>query len=248
VARKSIMAGIFPGAPSESRKHLSMDKEDREHDQVHVDREVDWLFKNASPNPDRVGCLSEQTLRELAHRSRPISDPGYEHLSHCSPCYQQFRRYQNERPAIIKPRPFNKFLAIAAGIVVVIAAVSTFWWIGRGGSTTQRTGTEVAVVDLRSFLVTRGAKAPARAPIRLSRADVRADILLPVGFETGRYDLRLVNGSLVTVFSTHAEAALYDHAVRIRTPIALNNLQAGQYQLALRRVGENWHFFPTILE
>ena len=248
MARKSIMAQIFPGAPSESRKHLSMGKEDSEHDQVHVDREVDWLFKNASPNPARVGCLSEQTLRELSHRSRPISDPGYEHLSHCSPCYQQFRRYQTERPAATKPRSSNKLLAIAAGIVVVIAAVTTFWWIGRGGSTTRGIGTDVAVVDLRSFLVTRGAQAPARAPIKLSRADVRADILLPIGFETGRYDLRLVNGSLVTVLSTQVEAALENQVVTIHTPMTLRDLRAGQYRLALRRAGEDWHFFSTILE
>ena len=243
------MAGIVPDpVHGKARENTLMGREDGERDQAPVDREVDWFFKNASPNPDRVDCLSEETLRQLAQRSRPISDPGYEHLSHCSPCYQQFRRYQNERPAVVKPRTFNKFLAIAAGIVVVIAAVTTIWWIGRGGSTPRRTGTEVAVVDLRSFLVTRGAQSPARAPIKLSRADVRADILLPVGFETGRYDLRLVNGALVTVLSTQVQAALENQVVTIHTPMTLRDLRAGQYQLALKRAGEDWHFFPTTLE
>src|SRR4051812_37816752 len=94
MARKPIVAGIIPGrAPSKARENLSMGKEDSERDKAHVDREVDWFFENVSPNPDRVGCISDEALRELARRVRPISDPGYEHLSHCSPCYQQFRRY-----------------------------------------------------------------------------------------------------------------------------------------------------------
>jgi hypothetical protein len=243
------MAEIVPGrALSEARKHLSMGKEDNERDDAHVDREVDWFFKNASPNPDRAGCLSDQTLRELAQKLRPISDPGYEHLSHCSPCYQQFRRYQTDGSNRLKPRSWGKLLAVAAGVFLIIAAVTTFWWFGRGGTRTRRAGTEVAVVDLRSFLVARGEQSPAGAPIKLSRADLRTNILLPIGFEIGRYDLRLVNGSLVTVLSIQADAVLENQVVTIHTPMTLSDLHAGQYQLALRRDGEVWHFFPATLE
>lgn len=243
------MAGILPErAASKARKIISMGKEDSERDQAHVDREVDWFFNNASPNPDRVGCLSEETLRELAHRSRPISDPGYEHLSRCSSCYQQFRRFQADGLSRPRQQPRSKFLAVAAGILLVIGAVSALWWFGRHGAQSRSTGTEVAVLDLRSFLVTRGTQAPARSPIKLSRADLRANILLPIGYEPGQYDLRLVNGSLATVFSTKASAALENQVVTIHTPMTLSDLHAGQYQLALRREGEDWHFFPTTLE
>jgi Predicted metal-binding protein len=243
------MAEIIPSrAANEKRAQLSMGREDSERDRAHVDREVDWFFENASPNPDRVGCLSEQTLRELAQRLRPISDPGYEHLAHCSPCYQQFRQLQSQRSSRSTFQPSRRILAVAASIVLIIAAVMTFWWLDRGGASPRGTGSEVAVLDLRSFLVTRGTQSPARAPIKLSRADVRADILLPVGFEAGRYDLRLINGALVTVLSTQADAALENQVVTIHTPMKLRNLHAGQYQLALRRVGEDWHFFSTNLE
>ena len=243
------MAGIVPRRePIKARKHVSMGKEDSDRDQVRVDREVDWFFQNASPNPDRVGCLPTETLRELALRLRPISDPGYAHLSHCSPCYQQFRRHQIHGASHSNTRSSGKFLAVAAGLLLIIAAVSTFWWFGRGGITARQTGTEVAVVDLRGFLVTRGTQVPTRDPIKLSRADVRAEILLPIGFEAGHYDLRLVSGAFVTVLSAQAEAALEKQVVTIHTPLALSKLQAGQYQLALRRVGEDWHFFPTALE
>lgn len=243
------MAGIVPDPMhGKARESISMGREDSERDRAHVDPEVDWFFKNASPNPDRVDCLSEETLRQLAQRSRPISDPGYEHLSHCSPCYQQFRRFQADGLNKPKQQSRGKFLAVAAGILLVIGAVSSLWWFGRHAAQTQRIGPEIAVLDLRSFLVTRGTQTPARPPIKLSRADVRADILLPIGYEPGQYDLRLVNGSLVTVFSTKAGAALENQVVTIHTPMPLSELHAGQYQLALKREGEDWQFFPTTLE
>jgi len=243
------MAGIVPDpVHGKARGNISMGREESERDKAPVDREVDWFFKNASPNPDRVDCLSEETLRELAQRSRAISDPGYEHLSRCSPCYQQFRRYQAEGSGRPKQQSRGKFLAVAASILLVIGAVTTLWWFGRHGAQPRSTASEVAVLDLRSFLVTRGTQAPARSPIMLSRADLRANILLPIGYEPGQYDLRLVNGSLATVFSTKASAALENQVVTIHTPMTLSDLHAGQYQLALRREGEDWHFFPTTLE
>src|SRR5262245_18503049 len=180
------MAGIVPDpVHGKAGENISMGREDSERDRAHVDREVDWFFKNASPNPDRVDCLSEQTLKELAHRSRPISDPGYEHLSRCSPCYQQFRRFQAEGSSRTRQQSRGKFLAVAAGVLLVIGAASTFWSFGRHGAQPQTRRTEVAVLDLRSFLVTRGTQTRARSPIKLSRADLRANILLPVGYEPG---------------------------------------------------------------
>ena len=225
-----------------------MESGDSDRDQAHVDREVDWFFKNASPNQERVGCLPKQTLKELAARKRPISDPGYEHLAHCSPCYQQFRQLQSARPPAERRRTSNRIFAIAAGIALIIAVASTFWWSRGPGARPAIQGTAVAVLDLRNFLVTRGSETATHAPIRLSRAEIRANILLPVGFEPGRYDLRLVNSSLVTVISAQAEAAFEKQVVTIHTSMRLNDLHAGQYQLALRRVGEDWHFFPTALE
>ena len=243
------MAGIVPDpVHGKARENTLMGRDDSEREQAPVDREIDWFFKNASPNPDRVDCLSEETLRQLAQRSRPISDPGYEHLSRCSPCYQQFRRFQADGLNRPKQQARGKFLAIAAGILLVIGAVSSLWWFNRHDAQPRRIGPEIAVLDLRSFLVTRGTKTPSRPPIKLSRADVRADILLPIGYEPGQYDLRLVNGSLVTVFSAKAGAALENQVVTIHTPMPLSELHAGQYQLALKREGEDWHFFPTTLE
>jgi hypothetical protein len=45
------------------------------------------------PNPERVGCPPEETLTALARdpRSFDMDAPVFDHLAHCSPCFQFVR-------------------------------------------------------------------------------------------------------------------------------------------------------------
>ena len=56
---------------------------------------VDDLLGHGSPNPLRIGCPERDVLIALARRERTINDPAYEHLASCSPCYREFRRFQD---------------------------------------------------------------------------------------------------------------------------------------------------------
>lgn len=58
--------------------------------------DIDEVLSRANPNPERIGCLSRETMIELARGARPLGDPAYEHLAKCSPCYQEFRSLQAE--------------------------------------------------------------------------------------------------------------------------------------------------------
>jgi hypothetical protein len=58
------------------------------------ENEMDVLLGGANPNPRRVGCPPQRLLIELARRERSISDPWYDHLSECSPCYREVRELQ----------------------------------------------------------------------------------------------------------------------------------------------------------
>lgn len=53
--------------------------------------EFDEVLSRASPNPERIGCPSRETLIALARREQPIGDPAYEHLLRCSLCYRDFK-------------------------------------------------------------------------------------------------------------------------------------------------------------
>jgi hypothetical protein len=58
------------------------------------ENEIDVVLGGANPNPRRVGCPPRPLLIELARRDRSISDPWYDHLSECSPCYREVRALQ----------------------------------------------------------------------------------------------------------------------------------------------------------
>ena len=58
------------------------------------ENEMDLVLGGANPNPRRVGCPPRRLLIELARRDRSISDPWYDHLSECSPCYREVRALQ----------------------------------------------------------------------------------------------------------------------------------------------------------
>ena len=58
------------------------------------ENEIDVVLGAASPNPARVGCPPGDVLVELARRTRSITDPWYDHLIDCSPCYRAVRALQ----------------------------------------------------------------------------------------------------------------------------------------------------------
>src|SRR5271166_1736775 len=64
-------------------------------------RVLDLLTKGLSrefPNPQRVGCPDSAVLRGIAFRRLRLSEvePWLEHLSSCSPCFQEFTELRKQ--------------------------------------------------------------------------------------------------------------------------------------------------------
>src|SRR3954471_20354065 len=81
------------------------------------------------PNPERKGCPGQESLRELANRPRPTRDAVWEHVTHCSPCYQEFlglrtqvkAELQRQRRTVLRRR-----IAVAAVLVVLAGGIATY--------------------------------------------------------------------------------------------------------------------------
>lgn len=80
-----------------------------------VDDEMDLLLGSAYPNPTREGCPAPEVLRQLSQRQLPISDPGYEHLARCSPCYREFRGFQQAQRGEGSSAEANWFTRLVEG-------------------------------------------------------------------------------------------------------------------------------------
>ena len=54
----------------------------------------------AYPNPQRTGCPGSERLKETAERTdydRLFEEPVWEHITHCSPCYQEYLEIVRKR-------------------------------------------------------------------------------------------------------------------------------------------------------
>ena len=214
------------------------------------ENEFDDVFGYGNPNPERVGCPSREVLRALSRRERPIEDPGYEHVANCSPCFREFRAFQQARAA----RRKRAWWLVRAAAVVLIGSVGA-WFIlsfDRGGvsqnETLSRARPVTQQIDLRKYAVMRGEPETDMPPVSLGRAPLKLTILLPVGWEPGACDVQLVDRERRPRAVGSGRAEIRDYVTTLEAPLDLTDMPAGSYQLAIRRHGQDWHLFPANVE
>jgi hypothetical protein len=84
--------------------------------------------------------------------------------------------------------------------------------------------------------------------LTLSRARLKATILLPVGAEPGDYEVQLLDANLQSRATSKATAAIVDYVTTLETTLDTSALPPGGYQLAVRPHGEDWRLFPARLQ
>ena len=227
---------------------MARDNREREPAAFRPEDEIDEVFARANPNPTRTGCPGKEVLRSAAGRALPIDHPVFEHLAECSACYQEFRLLQQPVRVPSRVRP-----ALAAAAVVLIA-VGGVTYLGRNrviglpGDTQTNATTQPLLIDYRGESTTRSeAGDPARKSVTVPRASLQATILLPVGSEPGKYQLRLLDRDKRSKLAKEASGDLKDRAVRLNVNLDLRSLPSGAYTLEIRGQGEDWDPHPLII-
>ena len=216
-----------------------------------IENEMDLLLGRAHPNPTREGCPPRDLLVSLSRRELPIGDPAYEHFSKCSPCYQELRALQQADAAALKAAVRRKRLAYAAAAVLVLGIAGSWFALRRAGDAdrlaqpTTQTAAQSARLDLRPLAVTRSEEQRvAAAPLVVPRGRVNATILLPVGSSPGEYDVRILDADLRARATAMGSAEIRNYITTLEAVIDVSALEAGDYQLTLRRDGGEWQMFP----
>lgn len=216
-----------------------------------IENEMDLLLGRAHPNPTRDGCPPRDLLVSLSRRELPIGDPAYEHFSKCSPCYQELRALQQADAAALKAAERRKRLAYAAAAVLVLGIAGSWFALRRAGDVDRiaqpvtHTAPQSARLDLRPLAVTRSEEQKSEAaPLVVPRGRVNATILLPVGSSPGAYDVRILDSDLHARATAKGSAEIRNYITTLEAVIDVSALEAGDYQLALRRDGGEWQMFP----
>lgn len=226
-------------------------------DDFRAEDEIDTVLGCANPNPERVGCPSHDVLTALACRQRAIGDPGYEHIVNCSPCYREFRSLQQASSlGPLRSRRRAWWLSTVAA-AIVLAAIGAWYLLAssrqHGAPEQSNVGLKAVElstqIDLRKYTVTRSEQAGTEHPaFTLPRGDLHMTILLPVGSQPGAYEIQLLDADLRSRVDASGHAAIRNYITTLETSMDVHLLPSGTYQLALRRVGEEWQLFPARLE
>ena len=209
-------------------------------------RILDLLDRGLSrdfPNPERIGCPGSAFLEGVARHKVPLSeaDQWLDHLSSCSPCFQEFTEIRKQ--AAGQRRQRQMWLAAAA---IVLLAVGGWLWV-RSRPSGQTVA--VVVVDLRGRATVRGESTPdtSQSPLEVPRNARTLNLELPVGSNEGAYEVALLNPSGAELFRTSATAKLEDHIVVVRANVDVARVPPGSYFLGVRQPGLEWTRFPIRL-
>src|SRR5262245_57006620 len=83
------------------------------------------LLEEANPNPDRVGCLTDDQILAFAQGTQPVTDPGFAHVTACFPCYRKFGVFRTE----IKRSSLRRRAVVAAAVTLLVASGVLFLFL-----------------------------------------------------------------------------------------------------------------------
>lgn len=222
----------------------------------------------ANPNPDRVNCPSDHTLRAMAVRSGELSlaHAPISHVANCSPCYQQYCRYREEEIQRLRRRYAAFAICAAAAIIVAVL-------IGRNvlrspaddskpsivdrqpsqekekGPAAERPQPQLLALDLRHISPSRGDDEPgqqARGVVMPAKA-LKLEVVLPVASPPGPYEFGIFTGAHAMQQSAKGTATLENGVTKLSISTDLTTLKSGAYLIGVRTSLSDWMFTPVTI-
>jgi len=202
---------------------------------------LDRGLRDEFPNPERIGCPGHEIVAAIAAHKMPLSqaEAHLDHLTSCSPCYQDFLRLQADG----RRRRLRMIFAVAASVLIVVGLAT--WAMLRRHNNEQIAR---AIVDLRDRSMARGTEPPpTEPPLEIPRNVSHLDIYLPLGSSDGSYDIRLALDSAQPVLSTTGQAKLEQGLTVLHLDLRNHVLNPGRYVLQIRRQASEWISFPLLI-
>lgn len=209
------------------------------------------------PNPERKGCFDPETLRSVAKKRIPHIEPQWQHITHCSPCYQEFLGFRAEVLELRRGR--RRVALITAGAIAAAALIGGLWLsanrsapkvpssISRGlqppsVAGQDKTGKTLTAVLNMEASPTRGSESPTAGELqRLPRRQMAPLLIyLPFGSDPGTYKIDLLRDerTAVPLASFSGTAEIRDGLTVLQVSLDFSTFPPGTYLLAVSREGE----------
>lgn len=220
----------------------------------------------ANPNPDRVSCPPDHTLRAMALRSRDLSltHAPIAHVANCSPCYQQYCRYREEEIQRSRRRYAAFAICVAAAIIVAVLIGRNVLRSPAGdsrpsivdrqpsqekekGPAAERPQPQLLALDLRHISPSRGDDEPVQnsPDVLLPAKALKLEVVLPVASPPGSYELGVFSVAHTLQSSSQGTATLEKGVTRLLVSIDLTSLKSGAYLIGVKTSLSDWMFTPV---
>jgi hypothetical protein len=211
------------------------------------------FFLEANPNPERIGCPEERTLRAIAEDRLPASHPARLHLASCSECFAEFRGFKGDWEQTGERRRRMIRWALAASLIAASCVGGWKYLHPRVGhlAAVQVASIEPvnANVDLFDAGTVRGEDDDINAlkQVSLPPAIVQLSVTLPRFSEAGRYDVLVStdkSGNEVVARGS-GDAVANAGKVIVGVTLDLHAAKPGAYFLATVRGADNgMYYYP----
>jgi len=219
------------------------------------DRLIDELWTHGQLNPGEVDCLPTHVLVDVANRTLPFSDPAYDHVVNCSPCWTTVRqlqastaaqRHASPPPMVRVPVVWSVSRRLLTAALFLLAILGAAWQMPALRSylaprLVKAVPREVAVVlDLGRPAAAVSSVGPS---VTWPRARLQLSIRLPDGAAPGTYEVQLLEARTGVVTRT-VTGVLRRGMTSIDVPLDLESVATGTYHLLLRNGSRDG---PTVL-
>jgi hypothetical protein len=219
---------------------------------------VDFIkdfFLEANPNPERVGCPDEPTIKALAEERLPVSHPGRLHLASCSECFAEYRGFRQKWLDARRGRRRVLAWAIAASLAL-FAAGGGVWELQhlRAGAADMASSVPVeSHVDLFNAGTFRGPsdRINELQSVILPAAVVHLSLTLPRFSDPGSYQVLVSKDKAASQIVARAAALTRETNGReiLEMTLDLRSAKTGAYFLATVRGDDNgMYYYPLTVQ
>jgi hypothetical protein len=206
---------------------------------------VQQTILDSFPNPDRVGCPGVERLGKVAARPVIVGDGDWEHITHCSPCYEEFLSAKEQaRQSGHRTRLLGLIVGVAV-LLSLLAAIPAYSYLKKAGiiAPLYSAKLEPATLNLKDSSGTRGDASTIKKDIPIiQHRPLELSIILPFGSEPGLYQYQLVNSDGRILKSGNATASIVDGETVLDARLDTSAFGVGDYKIGLRQQAFDWVF------
>jgi hypothetical protein len=207
------------------------------------------FFLEANPNPERVGCPDEPTIKALAEDRLPVTHPGRLHLAACSECFAEYRSFRQQWLGSRRGRRKVLAWAIAASLALFAAGLG-LWKFGHIHAPEAQIALSAPVeshVDLFNAGTSRGLADGINElqSVILPAAVVHLDLTLPRFSDPGPYQVLVSKDKAASQIVAKGTASTRETNGRqtLELTLDLRSAQTGAYFLATVRGEDNGTYY-----